>query len=143
RVARFMAIGVLSTLAYALLLLALKAPLGTASANASALALTAVANTAANRRFTFGLQGRRGRTRQYALGGVVYALTLAVPSGALAVLHGLDARPSQALTVTVLVAASVAATVTRYVALRSWVFVRRRPAAGALAPATEQTAGHA
>jgi hypothetical protein len=41
-VARFMGIGVLSTLAYALLFVALRAPLGAAGANAAALALTAV-----------------------------------------------------------------------------------------------------
>ncbi|MCW2954386.1 MAG: glycosyl transferase family 2 [Conexibacter sp.] len=123
-VVRFVAIGLLSTLAYALLLLGLRGPLGTAAANAAALAITAVANTAANRRLTFGLRGRVGIKRQYALGAVVYGLTLALTSGALAVLHGLDPNPSRPLELTVLVLASIAATVTRYVALRSWVFVR-------------------
>src|SRR3954469_25715571 len=47
-IARFMGIGVLSTLAYALLFVALHGALGAAGANATALALTAVANTAAN-----------------------------------------------------------------------------------------------
>src|SRR5688572_3043047 len=47
-VARFMGIGVLSTLAYAVLFVALRPLLGAAGANATALALTAVANTAAN-----------------------------------------------------------------------------------------------
>src|SRR3954469_20540806 len=56
-VARFMGVGVLSTLAYALIFLLLHAPLGAAWANASALALTAVGNTAANRRLTFGVRG--------------------------------------------------------------------------------------
>jgi len=51
RPARFAAIGVVSTLAYALLYLALRGPLGAGAANAMALAVTAVANTAANRRF--------------------------------------------------------------------------------------------
>jgi hypothetical protein len=47
---RFMAIGVASTLAYALLFLILAGALGSAAASATALALTAVGNTAANRR---------------------------------------------------------------------------------------------
>ena len=59
-VARFMGVGVLSTLAYAMLFLALRSPLGAAGANALALALTAIGNTAANRRLTFGIRGRVG-----------------------------------------------------------------------------------
>ena len=106
-----------------------------------ALAVTAVANTAANRRFTFGVRGRAGLLRQHGLGAVVYAITLGLTSGALAVMHGLDAHPSRALEVGVLMVASAGATVTRYVALRTWVFAvrRARPAAlpqNAEAPAT-------
>jgi glycosyltransferase involved in cell wall biosynthesis len=122
RVARFMAVGVASTVAYALLFLGLAAPLGAEAANALALALTAVGNTAANRRFTFGLRGRAGLLRQHLLGAVVFALTLGLTGGALAVLHGLDASPARAVELAVLVAASTAATITRFVALRAWVF---------------------
>jgi putative flippase GtrA len=128
RIARFMCVGVASTLAYALIFLALRGPLGAGVANALALAVTAVGNTAANRRLTFRLRGRAGLIRQHALGAVVYVLTLGLTTGALAVLHGLDARPTRAVELTVLVVASTAATITRYVALRSWVFARRRRA---------------
>src|SRR4051812_20857354 len=55
-IARFMGIGVLSTLAFALIYLVLHPFLGALAANAVALAVTAVANTSANRRFTFGLR---------------------------------------------------------------------------------------
>jgi putative flippase GtrA len=126
RVTRFMTVGVASTLAYAALYLALRGPLGAAVANALALALTAVANTEANRRYTFGIRGRRGRLRQHLMGGGVYALTLGLTSGALGVLHGLDRSPSRPVELAVLIAASAVATATRYVALRSWVFARRR-----------------
>ena len=122
-VARFMAVGVASTLAYALLFLLLHGFAGAGVANALALAVTAVGNTAANRRFTFGVRGRGGLARQHALGALVFFLTLGLTSGALAVLHGLSAHPSRELELAVLIAASAAATVTRYVALRSWVFV--------------------
>jgi putative flippase GtrA len=125
RPARFAAIGAVSTLAYAALYLALRPPLGPGAANAVALAVTAVANTQANRRLTFGVRGRRELVRQQAMGAVVYVLTLGLTTGALAVLRGLDARPAAALEVAVLVAASICATVTRYAALRSWVFARR------------------
>ena len=127
RIARFMSVGIASTLAYALLFLLLRGPLGAPAANALSLALTAVGNTAANRRFTFRLRGRAGLLRQHALGAVVYVLTLGLTSGALAVLHGIDAHPARGIELAVLVAASTAATITRYIALRSWVFARGLP----------------
>jgi putative flippase GtrA len=128
-VARFMGVGVLSTLAYALLFLLARGPLGAAGANALALALTAIGNTAANRRLTFGVRGRAGLLRQHALGAVVFFLTLGLTSGALAVLHGLDATPARAVELGTLIAASTAATVTRYLALKTWVFAGYRRSA--------------
>jgi putative flippase GtrA len=121
-----MGIGVLSTVAYALIYLLARGALGPGLANALALAVTAVANTAANRLITFGVRGRRGLLRQFAMGSFVYALTLGLTTGALAVLHGIEAAPSPYVEVAVLVVAGAAATVTRYVALRSWVFARAR-----------------
>jgi putative flippase GtrA len=114
-VVRFAAIGVLSTIAYALLFVAMRAAVGAGVANALALAITAVANTQANRRFTFGLRGRDRLLRQHAAGAIVYVITLAVTNGALLLLHG---------GVLVLAGASVTATVTRYLGLRFWVFTR-------------------
>ncbi|MGA9857382.1 MAG: bifunctional glycosyltransferase family 2/GtrA family protein [Solirubrobacteraceae bacterium] len=123
-VPRFVAVGLLSTLAYALLYIALRGPLGSGPANALALALTAVANTQANRRFTFRIRGRAGLVRQHAAGAFVYLISLGLTDGALDLLTGLDPHRSTLLEVTVLVAASALATVTRYVGLRSWVFAR-------------------
>jgi putative flippase GtrA len=126
-VARFMGIGLCSTAAYALLFLALRElGLDAGLANALALATTAVANTQANRRFTFGVRGRPGFVRQHLMGAVVYVLTLGLTSGALSVLQALAPHPSRALELAVLVVAGVCATVTRYVALRTWVFARHR-----------------
>jgi putative flippase GtrA len=126
---RFLAIGVTSTLAYSLLYLGLRgAGLAALAANALALALTAVANTQANRRWAFRVRGRDGLVRQHAAGGLVYLLALGLTAGALALLHGLVAHPARLLEVGVLVAASLAATACRYVALRTWVFARPRTA---------------
>jgi putative flippase GtrA len=141
RVARFLAVGVASTLAYALLYLLLRElALGSAAANASALAITAVANTAANRRITFGVRGRAGVLRQQGLGAIVYVITLGLTTGALGLLHALAAHPSRALEAGVLVVASALATVARYVGLRSWVFARRElpPNAGGAAASLPQ-----
>ncbi len=135
-VARFLGVGVLSTIAYALLFLLMGGPLGAAGANAAALALTAIGNTAANRWLTFGIRGRSRLVRHHVRGALVFVLTLALTNGALLVLHGIDAAPARQVELAVLVAAGLAATVTRYVALRTWVFthgrqrsdVSRRPA---------------
>ena len=124
-VARFMGIGVVSTLVYALLYLLLRGAVGPAWANGVALALTAVGNTAANRRIRFGVRGRRDLVRHHVRGAAVFVLTLALTSGALAVLHGLDASPPRPVELGVLVAAGLAATATRYVALGTWAFARR------------------
>jgi putative flippase GtrA len=140
RIFRFMAVGVASTSAYAVLYLALRGSLGASGANAVALALTAVANTADNRRVTFHVRGRAGLLRQHALGAVVFFLTLGLTTGALGVLHGLAAHPPRELELAVLIAASAAATVTRYVALRTWVFARRRDGTPITPAATAQGA---
>jgi hypothetical protein len=49
RLTRFLAIGLCSTIAHALLFVLLRGPLGATGGNALALAVTAVANTQANR----------------------------------------------------------------------------------------------
>jgi putative flippase GtrA len=120
---RFGIVGVLSTLAY-LLLFVLARPLGAQPANLVALLVTAVANTAANRRFTFGVTGN-GAGRQQLQGLVVFGLGLALTSGSLALLTNLVTRPGRVLELSVLVAANLAATVLRFVLFREWVFARR------------------
>ena len=139
-VARFMGVGVLSTIAYVLLFLALRGPLGAAGANAFALAVTAIGNTAANRRVTFGIRGRAGLVRHHVRGALVFVLTLALTNGALLVLHGVDAAPAQAVELAVLVVAGLAATVTRYIAMRTWVFAHARQRRRRMAEAARQAA---
>lgn len=125
KLVRFAAIGIVSTIAYALLFLALRGEVGAAWANGIALAITAVGNTQANRRFTFGIRGREDLLRHHTGGAAVFFLTLALTSIALAAMHGIDPNPPRAIEVTVLIAASVAATVSRFIALRTWVFAKR------------------
>ena len=123
---RFAAIGLASTLAYVALFFVLSAPLGTLAANALALLLTAVLNTAANRRLTFGTKGGAGMLRQHAEGLVVFALGLGMTSLALFSLNSLVTAPARLLELSVLLAANAGATLLRFVLFRSWVF---RPAA--------------
>jgi putative flippase GtrA len=122
---RFAAVGVASTLAYLLLFSLLRTGMGAQAANFIALGATAVANTAANRRFTFGVRGRAQAGRHQFEGLIVFALGLALTSGSLAVLNGLT-TPGRALELVVLVAANLAATILRFLLLRGWVFHPRR-----------------
>jgi putative flippase GtrA len=121
QVIRFAAIGAASTAAYLLLFAALRGAVGAQPANLLALLVTAVANTAANRRVTF---GRTGRTplRVHGQGLAVFALGVALTSGALAALSTAVARPGLVLELTVLIAASAVATALRFVLFRRWVF---------------------
>ena len=130
RVARFVAVGIASTLAYALLYVLLRGALSATLANALALAMTAIGNTAANRRLTFGVRGRQNLLRHHAQGVLVYLLTLGLTSSALAALMAAVPNPSRATEAAALVAASACATVTRYVGLSHWVF-SKSPNSGA------------
>jgi putative flippase GtrA len=124
----FAAIGVVSTLAYLGLFWLLRSVMGAVAANALALLVTAVANTAANRRFTFGVTGRAGVWRQHLEGLVVFGLGLAVTTGALGLLERAAGTPSRATELAALVAANATATLARFVLLRSWVFHPHRTA---------------
>ncbi len=119
---RFGAVGVLSTLAYMLLFILLRNPLGAQGANALTLLITAIANTALNRRFTFGVVGKQGVTRQQLQGLIVFGLALVLTSGTLAVAHSLHSSPPAAVELVLLVAANAAATLLRFLLLRRWVF---------------------
>jgi len=135
---RFAVIGVLSTLAYIALFVLLRGPLPAQGANLAALLLTAIANTSANRRLTFGIRGRGGAARQQFQGLVVFALGLALTSGTLALLHAVDPHARQFLELVLLVAANALATLLRFVLFRAWVFRAERAGRPAVAPAALQ-----
>lgn len=135
QVVRFGAVGVASTLAYALLYVALQGAMGSQVANFVALLLTAIANTWANRRFTFGLRGPDHAVRQQLQGLIVFGFSWAFTAGSLATLHAADPTAGQHLELAVLMAANVLATVIRFVLLRVWVFRLQRRSAGRDGPA--------
>ncbi|WP_018680773.1 glycosyltransferase [Actinokineospora enzanensis] len=123
QVVRFAAVGVVSTLAYLLLYVLLRGQVGPQGANLVALLVTAVGNTAANRRLTFGVRGAEGAAKHQFQGLLVFVLGLGLTSGSLALLHGLS-DPGRLTEVVVLVAANLLATVLRFLLLRGWVFRR-------------------
>ena len=130
---RFGAVGVLSTVGYVLLYATLRPAVGPQAANALALLACAVANTAANRRLTFGLRGRDGALRHQAKGLLVFMVGLVLTSGSLTALHHMAPGAARSGEVGVLVAANLAATLLRFLLLRAWVFPRRRRGTGATA----------
>jgi putative flippase GtrA len=125
---RFAAIGIVSTLAYLALFALLRTGLPAQAANFLALLATAIANTTANRRLTFGITGRRHAGRHQVQGLIVFGLGLALTSGALFILHAVAPAPPTTVELGVLVAANLAATLLRFVLLRLWLFHRPQPA---------------
>ncbi|MEU6325939.1 dolichyl-phosphate beta-glucosyltransferase [Streptomyces sp. NPDC047049] len=121
----FCAVGGLSTLLYLGLYSAFRLGVGPQAANAVALLLSALANTAANRRLTFGVRGRDRAVRHQAQGLVVFAIGLALTSGSLAALAAAGGDASHGTELAVLVAANLAATVLRFLLFRGWVFPDR------------------
>ncbi|AGL14337.1 bifunctional glycosyltransferase family 2/GtrA family protein [Actinoplanes sp. N902-109] len=121
QILRFAAVGVASTLAYLILYALLRTGLGAQAANLIALLVTAIANTAVNRRVTFRVRGSDSAWRHQAQGLVVFGIGLGLTSGSLALLHLLTAPPTY-LELAVLVVANLVATGVRFLLMRSWVF---------------------
>jgi putative flippase GtrA len=120
QIARFTVIGVASTIGYVALFLLFRLAMPAQAANVVSLLLTAVANTAANRRLTFGISGRPDAARHQVKGLIAFGLGLALTSGSLAVLG----HASRLTEICVLLAANLVATVIRFLLYRYWVFGR-------------------
>lgn len=122
---RFAIVGVISTLSYLLLYTLLRGVMPSFAVNAVALLTTAVANTAANRRFTFGVTGSTGALRQQVEGLIAFFVGLALTTGGLALVpsgapHGVE--------LFAVVVANALATLVRFLLLRVWVFNPKRRA---------------
>lgn len=126
---RFGAVGVISTAAYALLFLLLETFQSAQVANFTALLVTAIGNTALNRRFTFGIKGGQDAGRHQLQGIGVFLLGWGITSFSLTWLHYLNPMPPAIQEVGVLTAANLVATIVRFGLLRSWVFKKRQQAA--------------
>jgi putative flippase GtrA len=127
----FAVIGVISTVCYLVLYLVLRLMMPALAANALALLVTAIANTAANRHFTFGVRGSGHALRHQLEGGIAFLIGLMLSSGGLTVVHIADPTPSRSVELLALISANALATVARFLLLRIWVFHpgRHRPSA--------------
>ncbi len=120
---RFAGVGVLSTALFALLFLVLAGPfgMGPVAADVLALAVSALANTAANRRLTFAQEGRPGRRRHYSAALVVALLPLVLTVGVL-IVAGWVGVGSLGGDLSMLTVVNGIAAVGRFLLLRRWVF---------------------
>ncbi|MEU0213885.1 bifunctional glycosyltransferase family 2/GtrA family protein [Streptomyces sp. NPDC006265] len=126
QVVRFAAVGAASTLCYLLLYTVLRPATGAQTANALALLASAIANTAANRRLTFGVRGHGGALQHHLKGLATFLIGLGLTSGSLAVLHHTAPGAGRRVELLTLIAANLAATLLRFLLFRAWVFPARR-----------------
>jgi putative flippase GtrA len=140
---RFAAVGVASTLAYLAIFVLLRGPLGPQWSNAGALLVTALANTAVNRRVTFGVRGGTDRFRHQLQGLVVFVIGLVLTASSLWALHAGAPDAPRWVELGVLVAANVGATLVRFLLFRSWVFRRAATAPPTRSPLTSDPAAPA
>lgn len=125
----FATVGMVSTVAYLTLFMALRGPLGDYGANAVALTATMIANTTAHRSWTFGRSaaGRPSRRREWARAAIVHLAGLALTTGAIAAARAVDGATTTSLVV-LLLTASVLSTALRFLLMPTWIFRKAEPA---------------
>ncbi|MCP2343257.1 glycosyltransferase [Actinomadura rupiterrae] len=139
----FAVIGVVSTVAQLVLFVLLRLVMGPLAANALSLVVTTVGNTAANRRFTFGVTGAHRAVRHQVEGGLTFLLGLGLSTGGLALLHATVTRPSRWVEVAAMVVANALATLVRFLLMRAWIFHPRRQGRAPRPPGTSGVSGTA
>ena len=125
RVGSFAVIGLFSTLAYVALYALLRGLAPAPVANALSLVVTAIGNTAANRRLTFHVRGPEGLGRDHATGLLALGVALTITSASLALLDLIAPHAGRAVELGVLVTANAAATLVRFLLLRLALDTRR------------------
>lgn len=129
---RFAAVGVLSTLAYAGLFWLLREVFPATVSNSIALVVTSVANTAANRRVTFGVRGSDRLLRDHAGGMAAFVIALVLTNFAILLLGALAPGASPRAEIAVLMGVNAIATAARFLILRTLLFHLRRQTESAL-----------
>jgi putative flippase GtrA len=118
---RFAVIGVASTAAYTLLFAVFRTLLAATPASALALLVSAIGNTAANRRLTFGVRGRQSLVRDHGAGLAAFGIALAITTGSMGLLSMVAPNAGRVVELGLLTLANGLATVIRFVLLRTWI----------------------
>ena len=126
---RFASIGLVSTVVFAVLFAVLRAPLGVVGGDFVALALCAVANTAANRRLTFAQRGPADRRRHWSAALAVSTFPLILNLGALGAAEIVGSRSLTGLLLW-LTGANALATAAPFGTLRKAMTARRQATTG-------------
>ncbi|CAI3800498.1 GtrA family protein [Pseudarthrobacter sp. MM222] len=123
---RFTGVGIVCTITSLALYAFLRPWIGAQPANAAALVLTSLMNTALNRRLTFKITERKRMKRDHLNGLIVILVALLLTGGSLGILHWLnpDATVADELWTTTL--SGLVATAVRFTLLRHWIFRRAR-----------------
>jgi glycosyltransferase involved in cell wall biosynthesis len=124
---RFAGVGAISTLGYLFLFIAWRPIAGNFGANALALAICTLFNTAVHRELARSMQGSRHRGRFAGVSAGLFAISLALTSLGLVAAHAVSASSLPVALVAVIVA-NAAASVLRFAILRAWVFRPDPPA---------------
>ncbi len=127
QISSFAAIGVVSTVAYVALYAVLRQEMPATAANAAALLITALGNTAANRRLTFDTQGTDGLARDHAAGLVALGVALVITTSSLAALTAFAPHHGRLSEIGVLVTSNAVATLVRFLLLRMAIERRSNP----------------
>ncbi len=121
--ASFAVIGVASTVLHLGLFALLRQGLASAAlANALALLLATIVNTSWNRHWTFGLRGREGAGRQQVQALVVFAITLALTTAGLGLLHAVAPGAPTWLETAAVAITTALSTALKFVLMRTWIF---------------------
>ena len=127
---RFAGVGVVSTLGYLFLFVAWRPLLGAFGANAVAMAIATLFNTAVHRELSRTTDGQARRGRLFAVAGGLYLVSLGLTTLGLVVADWV--APSALLAeIVALTVANLLAAVFRFAVLRAWIFrPSARPGAG-------------
>jgi hypothetical protein len=126
---RFAGVGAISTLGYLFLFIAWRPVAGDFGANALALGICTLFNTAVHRELARNLHGSGAQGRFVGLSTGLFAVSLALTTLGLMAAHALSNTLPVAIVAVTL--ANAAASVLRFAILRAWVF---RPNSGPVAP---------
>jgi putative flippase GtrA len=122
----FAIIGVISTVVQLGLYALMRLLMPVLPANVVSYFLAAIANTAANRRFTFGVIGSARVVRHQMEGGVAFVVGLVISTAGLAAVHAVSPHASRLVELAALFGFNLFAALIRFVLLRAWVFHPRR-----------------
>ncbi len=140
---RFAGVGVVSTLGYLFLFVAWQPLIGPYAANALAMAIATLFNTAVHRELSRTTDGQDRRGRLYAVAGGLFVVSVGLTSLGLAAAQWIAPSSLLAEVIAITVANAFAAVV-RFAVLRAWIFRPSvRPGVAPALPSTSPVSSHA